>query len=248
MKGSPCCPWLPIERTTKRASETELKPISDLGDNGRLIIDMSYVLVVRDKDGKVVEVKTGKAHSFLQNFMQILYGMFYAGTGSSPNASGNVVDLSGNSMEYPIMASAPGNTYLPLGFTITPSSSSAYIGIVVGSGSTTNSPSTYNLASPITNGSGSDQLTYGSQSINAVQCSNSTPYSCSFQVTRSFTNNGSSAVTVSEIGLVAETAVTSSSSGNTIDSVLIARDLVGSVTVNPGGSLTVTYVISLSIS
>jgi len=118
---------------------------------------------------------------------------------------------------------------------------SATQGIVVGSGSTAVTFSDYKLETIIGSGSGSGQLTYNASVWQAM----TTPTdSSSWQVTRTFTNNSGSTITVREVGIYMESGLQAGGSINFCG----ARDVLAeAVEVEALHVLTVTYTIQMTL-
>jgi hypothetical protein len=147
------------------------------------------------------------------------------------------VDTSGTGRSYPSTSSIY-NAGIPLNC---PSASSEY-GLVVGSGTASNTVGTYALQSLISHGTGSGQLSYGSHTFEDLVVSGSTIY---FRIIRTFTNNSGASITVNEIGLYARVQ----DSGGTARIFCIARDVLSTgVTVDNGKTLTVRYILSVTVS
>jgi len=198
---------------------------------------------LKDKDGKIILKKKFRSKSFVANFLRIInlymktqgltsYSTLYATAFSAgvKNHSGTAVNT--------VIASAYSDKPAPILFVAAPSSEANY-GIRVGSGSSTPTPTDYNLASPIAHGTGSGQLVYGSVSVEDVIIDGNTVY---FRIIRTFSNSSGATVTVREIGLSMRTWV---ALWNTWDYVLLARDVLSSsVDVPNGATLTVRYILS----
>ena len=181
-----------------------------------------YCLVeVKDK-GKVIYSKQFESHSFVAQWLQLLYSMF------------GLINISilGNSVPFPTAFNTP--------IKLNDGSNDNSFGIQVGSG-TTKSINDTGLDSLILNGNSAGQLAYGSVSILSPAINTSTNQG-SFDVTRSFTNNSGGSVTVSEVGVVANIPALNGSSYN----ILIIHDILSSpITLANGQVLTVTYIFSI---
>jgi hypothetical protein len=195
-------------------------------------------LELKDENGRVLHRRRFRSHSYLNQFIAMLRGIMYHTFGSTNAGNTAVVDTSNTSRNYP---SSSGYLYysgMPLNC---PSASSEY-GLVVGSGTTPNTATTYALQSLISHGTGSGQLSYGSHTFEALTTSDSTIY---FRIIRTFTNYSGASITVNEIGLYAKAY----DSGNTARIFCIARDvLTTGVTVDNGKTLTVRYIPSVTVS
>jgi hypothetical protein len=116
-------------------------------------------------------------------------------------------------------------------------------GIQIGTGTTTPSIVDSRLSSLITNGTGAGQMQYGGDNVTGAvtNTSNNTGY---ITVTRTFTNNSGSSITVSEVGLVAWTGNGSPQSNQYY---LIIHDLLPTpITVPNGSSLSISYEIQVA--
>jgi len=182
-------------------------------------------IIVKDKDGKIIEKRREKAHSILFGFAWWFGSILMAGGGTvkDVNTGQNVNNIQTNWQLTKVEA---------------PSNDDSY-GIWVGSGSTPNSLDTYTLASKIQNGTGSGRLVYGSTSCDILDSSNFP--TMRYKISRSFTNNSGGDITVREIGLVMQ----HSPDGSSINArMMICRDVLSSpVTVPNGGILYVNYYI-----
>ena len=181
-----------------------------------------YCLVeVKDK-GKVIYSKQFESHSFVAQWLQLLYGMF----------GENNLSILGNSFPAQLGSSNP--------FELNASSGNQSFGIQVGSG-TTKSINDTALDSLIANGNSAGQLSYGSMSFTSPAINTSTNQG-NISISRSFTNNSGSSVTVSEIGVIVNTYA---SNRNTY-SIFIIHDILSSpITLANGQVLTVTYIFSI---
>lgn len=191
-------------------------------------IKMGYEIEVRDAKGKLIERKKGNSDSFVENFIQMLYGLMY---GAASNTQGSVTDTSGYPQSYPNLTS----TSQAL-MRVRASAGQHNIGIQVGSGTTPVSKTDYALESKIGHGTGTGQLSYGECSIDA-------PYEedgvLKLRIYRNFSNSSGGSITVNEIGIYVSTPA---------GDVMIARDVLTSPTTVPdGATLTVRYFIQISV-
>jgi len=181
-----------------------------------------YCLVeVKDK-GKVIYSEQFESHSFVAQWLQLLYSMF------------GLINISilGNSVPF----ESPFITPIELNA----GSGNQSYGIQVGSG-TTKSINDTALDTLIPNGNSAGQLAYGSVSITSPTINTSTNQG-SFNVTRSFTNNSGGSITVSEVGVVANVLALNGNRYN----ILITHDILSSpITLANGQVLTVTYIFSI---
>jgi hypothetical protein len=181
-----------------------------------------YCLIeVKDK-GKVIYSKQFESHSFVGQWLQLLYGMF---------GRNSLSILNNNSPAQAVFVS-------PLDMNA--GSGNQSYGIQVGSG-TTKSINDTGLDSLILNGNSAGQLAYGAMSFTSPTI-NTTTNQGNFSVSRSFTNNSGGSVTVSEVGIVLQTYA---SDGN-FHYIFIIHDILSSpITLANSQVLTVTYIFSI---
>jgi hypothetical protein len=195
-------------------------------------------LELKDEDGRVLHRRRFRSHSYLKQLIAMLRGIMYHAYGYSNPGNTTVVDTSGTGRSYPTSSGSLYSAGIPLNC---PSASSEY-GLVVGSGTASNTVGTYALQSLISHGTGSGQLSYGSHTFEDLVVSDSTIY---FRIIRTFTNNSGASITVNEIGLYAKVQ----DSGGTARIFCIARDVLSTgVTVDNGKTLTVRYILSVTVS
>jgi hypothetical protein len=178
------------------------------------------------------QLKRQLSRSFVRNLLALLGGWFSAGgfyiTNNQPISDGyepvRLTD-SRQSVAYRsiIIANAPaGNDTF---------------GIVVGSGSAPVGWSDYNLASKTPHSS--TGLAYGSSTYTGIT---DEPNGGLFRIVRTFTNNGATPVTITEVGLVL--GIHSTNPLLYPAPVLIARDLLSTpVTIAPNATATIRYII-----
>ena len=199
---------------------------NSIGDSmkDRNVGGVFYKIEVYDKDGKLIEEKSGKGDSILYNWTRIFEVLRnppdYNNKFKFVRTDGNVVT--------PDQIVASGCSMLA------PSGNDSY-GIVVGSGSTAVDLGDFDLASKIPHGTGSGQLSYGDTS-KYEEISGTT---VSEGVQRSFDNNSGADITINEIGLVVKIY-----DGSSEHYVLIMRDVISATTVPNGGRVTVKYWIT----
>lgn len=188
---------------------------------------LEYEITVRDESGKVIRKIRSAARSFVTNFMMIIYSVLTGYEIYVTNTEGSDVTI-------------------PYGFTdvdnfldgsaATAGEGDDSYGIVVGSGTKSVTSADYNLESKISHGDGDGMLHYYETNVGGV-------YDTEMEVTRDFKNNGSTDVTISEVGLIVRFVYKKGGSPGE-DMVMIARDLIDPpVTVPPGGVATVKYTL-----
>jgi hypothetical protein len=202
-----------------------------------------WELEVKDKNGKLLSQKKTPARSWLKAFIVILKGEFATRHGAAVG-SGNVsvVDEGGTARTYPFHSSAAPASY-GMNLSTLADAGDVSHGIIVGTSDTPNALTTYALGGKIANGTGSGQLIYGAESIEDV--TNPSGNDLQFRITRTFTNNSGSTITVKEVGLLIKKFDTT----GTGRSFLAARDVLPSpVDVPDGATLTIRYVVKITIA
>lgn len=190
-----------------------------------------YRIRILDKDGREVRrTRWRRSRSFVQAFLLHIHCMFARGL------EGAIIDTGGDSrsVRYPnsiageimgVRALVNVTTY----------------GTLVGTGDTAVANTDYAMETLIADGSGAGQLQYLPNTVLAVQDDGTTS---TFQITRSFTNESGSAITVKETGLVC----VSEDIGSANHYFLLVRDVLSSSeVVADGQTLAVDYVLSTSI-
>ena len=194
-------------------------------------------IVVRDRDGRIVENRTERMHSFVSNFLSILYALWGLGTQTAEDTGGTLITIN-------TTASTSG-AYM----SVNAGSGVELYGIVVGSGSQTVSAGIFKLAAQIPHGTGPGQLYYQTTQAGSLTVSGSTT---TFTFSRTFVNNSGAAINITEIGVILYVSgwnmtVTTSGATQSADYFLIIYDVPSStITVPNGGSVTITYTIEVS--
>jgi len=188
------------------------------------LLSARYRVVVRDREGHIMHIEEAPSRSFILNFLYMLWIELNGNTTdsiSSVNSSGQQITET--------VAFSQGWWEWCYGSAV------LYAGIQVGSGTSPPSASSPYLESLILNGTGSGQLSYGSNSVTSPSISSNPG---TMTITRPFTNNSGGSVTVGEIGLAPNYGS---------DAVLIIHDVLSPAAVVPnGGSITVTYTMQVN--
>jgi len=196
------------------------------------------VIVVRDKDGKVINIHKQRSHSPTANFIQLLLpSSYYNMTGSTIT----VTNINGSSNPWAFYKG--GYTY-PNTATNNPS---YLVMIQVGSGQQSNPYSSYKLAAPIANGNGSGQLSYSRPSIipNIIVSGDS----ASFVISQTFTNVSGATITITEVGVVVNVQNNGAGCGYTqnFGPVLMWYDTLSSpISIPNGGAVTIYYIFTVN--
>jgi hypothetical protein len=199
-------------------------------------------IVVRDKNGKVVSRFKKKSHSPTSNFIGLMLPLSWY------NATGNtwsIVDTSNTSNGW-----QPTLSWFGYGIAYPNSSYNlpTYpLGIAVGSGTSSNPYSMYNLAAPISNGSGTGQLLYGSFSVpTSFTINGNEAY---FIISQMFTNNSGATITISEVGILVylQGHDAANDSLTTYGNVLVWYDTLSSaISLTNGSSATIYYTFAVN--
>lgn len=184
-------------------------------------LSLRLTIVVRDKDGKVVQAYDKTCKSWVLNFFKLMQL-----AESAANVAG-VVDTGGVSRTCQNSANtfAGGNA----------AAGTDANGIQVGTGSTAPATGDTKLQTQIANGAGAGQLNYGAGGTGVAT---SAAGVSSLSLTRTFTNGSGAAITVNEVGNVCQ----AQDNGGVARNFLCIRDVLSpAVTIPNGGSATATY-------
>jgi hypothetical protein len=204
---------------------------------------IAWELEVRDRNGKLLSQKKAPARSWLKAFIVMLKGEFATRHLTSiGNANVSVVDETGTARNYPFHYANSVTAYY-MNLSTLGDAADVTQGIVVGTSDTPNTLTTYALGGKIATGTGSGQLIYGTESIEDV--TNPSGNDLQFRITRTFTNNSGSTITVKEVGLL----IKKFDAGQASRSFLAARDVLpSSVDVPDGATLTIRYVVKITVA
>jgi hypothetical protein len=199
-----------------------------------------WEIEIRDKNGKLLERKRFKSHSWLRQFIDWLRMCAYQLKTTATVNTMTINDVTNTARTVPNTSTQYAGAFV-MGYNA-PANTSDY-GLVVGSGDAPNSISTYALASQIIHGSGSGQLIYGATTVEAV--ANPSGGDLQFRVIRPFTNNSGASVTVKEVGIYGNLR----DSGGADRSFAIARDVLPSPSSVPdGATMTLRYIPKITVS
>ena len=183
----------------------------------RNVSSVRWRITVRDKSGKVIEQKEGKGDSVLDNWIK-LFESIKTGTAWTPN------DTSGSSCSISNLAITSCAGHAPAG--------DDDYGILVGTGTDPVDITDYQLASKISHGTGSGQLSYGETS----SYTDGSGLQQDRGMQRSFDNNSGADITIKEIGMVLKI-----NDGSSDYYIMVMRDVISDTTVPNGGRVTIEY-------
>jgi hypothetical protein len=203
-------------------------------------IGLYYEVILRDSNGKIVKRFKRKSKSWVRGFIAVLRAYMIQRYGASVTTVG-VTDESGASRSIP--DTSPPSPLSVVYICTNADTGDVGQGIVVGSSDTANTLTTYALGSKIGHGTGSGQLVYSAMTIEDI--TNPSGNILQFRLTRVFTNNSGADITVREMGLLAKII----DSGGNARSFLLARDVLSSaITIPDGYSLTLRYIIKITVA
>ena len=181
-------------------------------------MNLSYEVIVTDKDGKVIFRESRDSQSWLVGYIQLVYGGM-SGSGQSVKCTDGINRT--QSTTYDLLLVARG-------------ANDDTRGCVVGSGSTAVDINDYKLAAQIHHGTGPGQLEHYSCDI--LYPPSVVGSQCSFRVKRIFHNASGATVTVREIGIYG-------SLSNYQDTCICRDVLAGDANIPHGGAVTVIYTV-----
>lgn len=196
-------------------------------------IGLDIRLRVIDKKDGVVFDKTEKAHSFVNNFMQMMKHSLDGVANTDYVDTGGAARAASYSRSYYYSAWM---TWVA-GMNTMGAAGDVARGVCVGTSNTAFALAQYNLQAPIAHGSGSGQLYYGAQ-VAIADPTWASP-NVTLIISRDFSNQYSSGITVREIGIRGNPGVATQQMAQT----LFARDVVADTVVAAGQILNVQYIL-----
>lgn len=209
--------------------DSHVEEVSDVAPN----IGAAYEITVYGTDGKVRQVIKEDAKCYVQNFLRMFNYFFknslYYSMGM-PSYYTTLVNSNFKNLSGSIISSAGYFNWNGTGsFIAVAAAGDISDGIVVGSGSTVVTNDDYKLATIITHGSGSGQLSYDEVTFPPITTVGNT---VTIPVKRVIQNTSSGAVTIQEIGLYVRGQFT----------IMILRDILSpQVVLNPGELVAIIY-------
>jgi len=196
-------------------------------ENSKQIISEKIIAIIRDAKGNIIDKREQKMKSLIQNYLAIMsiaiIGTYQSATNyNATNFMTNILGLP----SQPHVGSNSAVIYFD-------------VSIQVGSGTQSFTPTLSSLSAPISNGTGTGQLIYYSQSV--LQINNS------ISVLDTVSNSSGNTITVSEIGLIG--AITVNPYGGIIvtNNRLLSYDTFSSpISIPAGGAASFQIVITFS--
>jgi len=217
-------------------------PKDGKGDNNyQKSFSATLTIIVKDKDGKVIKIHKQKSHSPTANFIGLMLPMTYYINIGSP---WTLTSTSNTTQSY--NPNSPSNGIGILYPNTTRQYQDYLQNIAVGSGTQSNPYNAYNLALPITNGSGTGQLVYGPLDIpSGIGINNNQAY---FIISQSYANESGATITISEVGLIIGLSIGTSGSYEVSPvPTLIWYDVLSSpISVANGQQVVIYYTFSVN--
>jgi len=183
------------------------------------------IKVINEK-GKCIYYRRYRSRSFVIGFLNVIFSGLSEQGITNTNTAGTQYTVSDTD-----------------GTIVNASSNNSNYGIVIGQGTSAPTIIDYSLSIFIQNGTGVSQMQYGAVSVTSAVTNTSTNTGY-ITVTRTFTNNSGSSITVSEVGIIAWSG---SGTLQTNQYYLIVHDLLPSpITVPNGSSLSISYEIQVA--
>jgi len=219
-------------------------------------IHLSALVLVKDRNGKIVRRRKLRLHSATYQFAQFMYEMFTAQVSPSIQYSPltlNSMSVYNGTPSTQTTSPASGAVFylLPVSSSFGANGTTSVVQnpiIGLGTGTKTFSPSIAQLAAPL-----SIYSAYSSSETtpNLTESSAPSPYPNNPNITYAsfyfspaiYQNNTSSTVTVSELGWYADIAV--SSPATAVITLMTYDTISPSISIAPGGTLTITFTVEL---
>ena len=196
-------------------------------DNKQIISDI-IIAIVRDANGNIIDKREQKMRSLTQYYLALM-SIPLLGTYSSPSST-TATDIMTNVLGLPSQQSISGAYSVFMTFDTQ---------IQLGSGTQSFSPTLNSLNAPISNGSGTGQLIYYSQSV--LYTSNS------ISEILTVSNSSGNTITVSEIGLMGYIYIVyAANSWNTYNYLFSYDTFSSPISIPNGGSASFQIVITFS--
>jgi len=225
--------------------DIDVKMPEDVYDNRKDVptFNAYLIIIVKDSNGKVIQVHRQRSHSPTANFIGLLLPKtYFAATNSSytlTNTSGGTCSYKSsfttttNNIAYPNSGGNNYPTYL--------------VAIQVGSGQQSNPYNAFTLAAPIANGTEAGQLVYGVPLVSGgVTVSGN---SAIFQIAQIFSNQSGNTINITELGVIVQVQLVNqpASSSTNCGQLLVWYDVLSSpISVPNGGSVTIYFTFTVN--
>ena len=223
------------ERIITTPTEEDYKELERLSRKLKLpSMACHYHVIGADKDGKITGEDKGRSHTWNRNYWNMVYMQSCMQVAVATNFGAGYMSLKRHNATVSAITWSTGVNLYPLGAV----SNSDY-GLLAGRGSGAESFEGYEFTTPITHGSGANQLSHRAQdATTGVWTGGSLLWTATLR--RVLDNLSGGSIVVTEVGIK---YYYSSSSYY----YLMCRDLLGSsVTVLNAGTLTIVYTMTLT--
>jgi len=202
------------------------------------------IAIVRDSNGKVIQVYKQRSHSPTANFIALMlpYTWF-----ASNGASLTLTNTGGGTCSFS-PGLARGAACIPYPDINTGNEGQPYIVMIqVGSGQQSNPYSAHSLAAPIANGNGAGQLVYGKPLVSSnISVSGNSSY---FYISQLFSNNSGATINITEVGIILQFNYYSTYYDGiiTCNQLLVWYDALStSISIPNGGGLVIYYTFTVN--
>ena len=183
-------------------------------------LNITYDLKLRDVDGTVIHKVSTPGHSFVRQFIELLFAQMCAQTLLVRRTSGSLASVVGPDVDL-LSILQNGTTR----------------GVVVGTGTSTVLVTDFTMEGLIADGTSSGEMTHGSDVFTDPTVTGGT---AQFGISRSFVNASGNSISVAEVGLHADGSVADQPH-------LVAREILASpIVVNNGQTLDVTAQLQIT--
>jgi len=199
-------------------------------------LSVEYEIIVRDKNGKIIEHRREESKSLVKNFLLLLNAAFRISYSTVVDTSGTAQNAS-TKCHYGEWGNDKRLRKCYGGWAPSAGEGRDSFGIVIGTGDTPVTADDYNLESKIAHGIGAGQLYYYETVLYS-------PVIAETEITqefrRAFRNGSGADITVKEIGLIVNIVCDNYK-------VMIIRDVITPLTIPDGATYTVKYFIKTSL-
>jgi len=204
-----------------------LEPFKEDKEEDKQIISEKIIAIVRDANGNIIDKREQKMKSLTQYYLALMsIALFGTYSGATGNTATSIMT---NILGFPTTMSNTSNV------AVIPFDTS----IQLGSGTQSFTPTLNSLSAPISNGTGTGQLQYNSQSVSYTNNSISQLLIAS--------NNSGNTIAVSEIGLMSRITVWGFGGTTITKNYLLSYDTFSTpISIPAGGYASFQIVITFS--
>jgi hypothetical protein len=228
-------------------SDTDIRMPKDAYEKSKdtSTFDVYLIAIVRDSEGRVIDIHKQRSHSPTSNFINIILPSQYANQVCAHEWSNCFVNTGGSQL---CQCDGVGGGNRIIAYPNSNANHATYlVGIQVGSGQQSNPYSSYSLAEPIANGSGAGELIYGSPSASSsITVSGNSAY---FTISQTFNNNSGGEIPITEVGIITYYQFIEYNNGalENWGDLLVWYDVLSSaISVPNDGSVTIYYTFTVN--